>query len=633
MPEVYDSWDLAPRPFTPRNRLYAPPPQRIGNGFVESLSSYVVRLAEAHAVSTGDLVRHELSRHTSPPLVVYSHGINGLGGSAARWVKVLETATGRSDLRYLTLLPFKNLFPRRALLRTRRAWCPECYQEMTATGTVYEPLVWYLKFVEVCSQHRRRLATTCYRCHQPLRPLHGGSRTGRCFWCGMDLGREGSGPSLKTSVSEPTNYQLWMADAMGQLLAHAPALQAEILADRVRHLLSAYADEFAEGNCAAVAETAQLHYNVVYSWFYEGRMPQAGNLLGVWYRLKLPVSLIFSPDSEQPLQQESGQPTIKIERKHKSTPSRRREQVRRALAAALDEQPPPSLAEVARRLGYLTRRALRYADPALCAQIAANYRQSEYGRCRRNRGAKPICELSQVRRILENHLNAEGRIPPLLRIAASLGYAGDGYVWHKFPELCRALSAKIARQKAERMAAIESIFEWALQEVPPPPLREVYRRIGLSSAHMRRAYPLTMGEKLKARRREYAEACRTELREKLKAALNETPPPPPREIYVRLGITEGFARHNFPELRRAIIMRHRQYRHQQSLTRQEAVRQEIRAIVGSLHEQGVCPSLGRVTSLLKNESLLKWQVLRQTVKDARRALGTNSNLPVPEPLA
>ena len=86
MQQDFESWDLAPRALSPRSRLYAPAPEGIGTAFVESLASYVTRLAEAHAVSAADLVRRELSRHTSPPLVFYSHGINGLGESAARWV-------------------------------------------------------------------------------------------------------------------------------------------------------------------------------------------------------------------------------------------------------------------------------------------------------------------------------------------------------------------------------------------------------------------------------------------------------------------------------------------------------------------------------------------------------------------
>ena len=69
---IYEPCDLAVKPVTARSRLYSLPPIGLGTALVESLSSYVVRLAEAHAVSAADLVRRELSRHTNPPLVFYS---------------------------------------------------------------------------------------------------------------------------------------------------------------------------------------------------------------------------------------------------------------------------------------------------------------------------------------------------------------------------------------------------------------------------------------------------------------------------------------------------------------------------------------------------------------------------------
>ena len=325
---------------------------------------------------------------------------------------------------------------------------------------------------------------------------------------------------------------------------------------------------------------------------------------------------------DEPLLREArGQAKIKIERERKVRPRRSREQIRKALEGVLDEQ-PRSLNEVARTLGYTTAAPLRHADPAVCAHIVTNYRRSGRSPWWSRRGTKPICELAQAQKVLEDHLRAEDRIPPLHRITASLGYANEGYLRGKFPELCRALAAKIARQRAERVAAIEPAFERALQENPPPTIREVCRRIGLSVSHVRKAYASDLCDILKARRREYAEACRAELLNKLKAVLNETPPAPPREVYARLGITESIAIHNFPELRRAIIVRHRQYRHQQSCARQEAVRQEIRAIVHGLHEQGVCPSVMRVWGLVKSRSLLKWKVFAEAVHDARKALST-----------
>jgi TniQ len=280
MQPVFESWNLSPRALSPRNRLYAPAPEGMGTAFVESLSGYIVRLAEAHAVTTGDLIHRELFLHASPPLVLPtgSYRINGLENRAARWVKPVEKATLRSDLRYLTLLPFHHLLPTSLLLRKNRAWCSECYAEMAATRTVYEPLLWCLRLVEACPRHRRFLVTTCSRGCQSLRTLYGASRAGRCPKCGVELSEKPRETAYETSDPVPTEYQLWVADAWGQLLAHAPEMQPEILPDRVREVLVACTETFARGIRAAVAETVQCYGQIFGRWFNGRSRPRADNL-------------------------------------------------------------------------------------------------------------------------------------------------------------------------------------------------------------------------------------------------------------------------------------------------------------------------------------------------------------------
>src|SRR6266516_4731027 len=118
MPSVFEAWDLAVQPITARSRqsrLYSLAPIGIGTAFVEGLSGYVMRLADAHAVSTGSFIAKELSRVHLGRANLANLGrfwatINGVGDSAKRWVEGLENLTLRSDLRSLTLLPFERLF-------------------------------------------------------------------------------------------------------------------------------------------------------------------------------------------------------------------------------------------------------------------------------------------------------------------------------------------------------------------------------------------------------------------------------------------------------------------------------------------------------------------------------------------
>src|SRR5260370_4853733 len=65
---IFDSWDCTPPILPPRSRLYAIEPIGIGTPFVQSLSGYVARLADAHAVSVGHLLVRELSALVSTPL-------------------------------------------------------------------------------------------------------------------------------------------------------------------------------------------------------------------------------------------------------------------------------------------------------------------------------------------------------------------------------------------------------------------------------------------------------------------------------------------------------------------------------------------------------------------------------------
>lgn len=625
MQQAFESWDLALPPMRPRSRLYSPAPAGIGTAFVESLSGYVVRLAEAHTVSTGDLVRRELSRYARLPLVFYSNDVNGLEERAARWVRAVETATLRSDLRYLTLLPFQNLFPRPVMLRKTRAWCPECYQAMAATEPIYEPLLWCLELVKVCPQHHRLLATTCSHCNRSLPPICAASRTGRCSRCGMWLGCTLGRSANETSNQVPMEYQLWVADAMGQLLARASEAQPESLWGRIREILAACTQNFAEGNRAAMADTVRCNRNVISDWLNGSTRPRIDNFFRAWFRLKLPVSLIFSMNWAEIVGQGDGQPTVKIKRARKVAPKRRPEQIQAALKKALKEEPPPSLSEVARGMGYSTTTRLRQVARALSSQIVIKHRRSGRSYWWVRRGAKPICELSHVKKVLQGHLNAEGQIPPLDRIAASLGYAIDQSLRQKFPELCRALSAKLTSQREARVAAIEPALEQALQETPPPSVREICQRVGFSAGCVLKAHAPVLYERLKVRRRDYADAFRTEIENKLRAVLNEAPLPPPQEVYVRLGITEAICIYNFPELRRAIVARYRQYRAQHSQARREAVREEIRAIVRQLHMQGVCPSFPRVVGLLKGAPLGDWKLLHEFVNSARTELACKCN--------
>ena len=151
--EECEAWDAGASLLPPVTRLYHLPPIGLGTPMVESLTGYVVRLAEEHCVSAGVLYRKEIRALAAKGNIFtfrvtnnagYStHTINGLGSPAADFVRAMETLTGRRDLSCLTLLAWRWVLCSYSLLRRCRAWCERCfYAWQEAKQPIYEPLLW-----------------------------------------------------------------------------------------------------------------------------------------------------------------------------------------------------------------------------------------------------------------------------------------------------------------------------------------------------------------------------------------------------------------------------------------------------------------------------------------------------------
>ena len=171
----YETWDGGNPLLPPVTYLYHFPPIGLGTPMVESLTGYIVRLAEAHCVSAGVLYSKAIKALADKGNIFsfrikdqagYSiHTINGFGTPAADFVRALATLTGRRDLSFLTLLTWGGGLPSHSLLRRCRAWCESCFYAWRETNQpIYEPLLWTLQEVTVCPYHRRVLRQACPHC-------------------------------------------------------------------------------------------------------------------------------------------------------------------------------------------------------------------------------------------------------------------------------------------------------------------------------------------------------------------------------------------------------------------------------------------------------------------------------------
>ena len=230
----YEAWELRTDRLASRSYLYSLLPIGRGGPLVESLTSYIQRLAEAHAVETGALVNHELRLRvpfakgnrpgqipSMPPYPFYleAYRLNGTGDRTRLWVAALEELTQVRRLDVLTILPWADAIDCRHLLRTNRAWCSSCYEAWLSSGhPVYEPLLWMLQVVTVCSDHLQSLDCLCPVCGRKQYVLSYKARPGHCSRCQSWLGRAHVADIEGHYVAE----DLQTAEMVADLLTAAP---------------------------------------------------------------------------------------------------------------------------------------------------------------------------------------------------------------------------------------------------------------------------------------------------------------------------------------------------------------------------------------------------------------------------
>ena len=433
-PVVCAEWDLA-RPAIPsRSRLYSLEPIGIGTPWTESLTSYVSRLADAHSVRVRELVVYELlpflgrshladARNANLLTAFWrreSRALNGTRTLAANLVRGLEVLTGRCDLRFLTLLTWTAVLPRAELQKPTRAWCPTCFAEWRQSGRVaYDPLLWTLAPVTFCPIHRQRLHVVCPfpDCVRPSPWLGSRSRPGCCARCGRWLGSaetRGAGVKERPAQVDSGQVHVWTFHAIGELIASAPGLpeppRREVLVRGLQRSLRSVA----EGH-KALARQLGVTDMTVFAWRKGRTIPSLWCLLLVSSCLGIsPLRLVLDDVVEdwQTLGSRAT-PETRLDRPPRGRTKINPEAVRSALAAILgnEEVPPPSLREVAERIGQ-TYVNLRNHVPELSRLIAARFRSYQEAQ-----GARTRARMRDEIRQAAIQLHRQGHYPSNNRVA------------------------------------------------------------------------------------------------------------------------------------------------------------------------------------------------------------------------
>ena len=153
------------------------------------------------------------------------------------------------------------------------------------------------------------------------------------------------------------------------------------------------------------------------------------------------------------------------------------EVIKSALEFALKENSPPSLAEIARQLGYKSSQPIQKHFPLLYKALAKKRREPESHR------------REQIKVELEQALSSD---PPISldAIAKKLDYRTDAVLRTKYPKLCRKIRDRYAKYKRTQfMLRVKHEVESVLVESPPPPFKVAPGRVGVSDSFLRTHFP------------------------------------------------------------------------------------------------------------------------------------------------
>jgi len=622
-PFIYPSWEQASgNSIPPRSHLYHLAPVGLGTALVESLTSYVARLAEAHDVSIGTLVtrevlpkvREEFRRHEYKIPAIKStflydaHTLNGVAQRSQDWVVVLEQLTGACGLGYLTMGTWRQVISGADLLRRRRAWCPVCLEDWrSANQQVYEPLLWGLREVAVCPTHACPLADRCPHCGGDQHVISAKVKPGHCGRCRHWLGMQ------TTATNKPSDIggRVALAESVGELLAIAPTLAQPPVCETLLHNLKLCILELADGSMNRFVAATGISYDILMDW---DRISERNvrlvhlcricTLVGISPRLFVCERLSLNDFDYERARNAVAQKTSHIK------PRRSMHHLRPALEQAARAPEGRCLRDVANELGYTSLQSLRRREPELCDRICPK-------RSRRKivPDVLPLTRPFPSKETIKNAIAAALRAavsPPLKVIARELGFRTDSSLYIRFPKLCQALVEKHARDRTDNIERCRQRVVAAAEQTPPPTLKEVAAQVGVTDSILNHRYP-DLCEKIVARASERKALELARQRREFLVALDEPMFPSAEALSARIGIGLKHFGKLHPDLYAQYRERSDEARRLAHANRRATFETEIRSAAIELIDRGLYPSRKRVLRAIPNPSMRHSRILSHQV--------------------
>lgn len=375
----------------PRSILHALAPYGLNTSEVESMTSYMCRLAHSHSMATHDLVQWVLlhfGQHASGKFLWHQRNFSGASLENERWAVWLAQLTGVGDLDRLTLLPWRHLVATPGLIPRSDRWCPCCFAQDKAAGREpYLRLAWEVAPVAVCSRHATRLVLTCPHCSRGnVRNRSAIVIPGYCTVCHQFLGHGKGEPA--------TEDELWISAQIGKMLHTVPQVAPEGLVDLIKMII----DHMGESKVSTFAKRFGLSKSGVWHWINKGVVPGIRAWLTIALHGEIDLDRLFAGDLEgwapHPL---SRQKTLDLPKAYRAGIRSRVldwPDIRRQLREMLQLSTPVSINEAGRMVG-VGRKHLYLRANAQARAITARHTQYR-AQIRKQREEQLVARIGEV---------------------------------------------------------------------------------------------------------------------------------------------------------------------------------------------------------------------------------------------
>ena len=360
--------------------MYSLKPIGIEGPYIESLTSYLIRISKAHQVYPSSLISYVIAPILNKEFLIYSTDrggnrfydgaktMNGFGSNALDMVGALEKLTKVKQLDILTFASIKEVVPLRYLLKKYFSWCSVCYEEQLKTGdAIYNPLLWSLEMVNTCSKHKCKLEIECFLCHKRIPILHRKSQNGYCPYCNEWLGRE----TDRSKHSDENDFDYKITLMAEQIIKHKEQIEISASKHQVIRNLNRLVDTYTEGNMQEFARNLNLAKTTLWDWCNGKVLPPLSRVLEICYLFNIsPVSFYI-----EDININKGQIAFNAGAYSKDTKKR---EIKFDYDTALSilqkyahhSDSTVSMNELAKQLGY-SKRTLYKHFPNLCKVISA----------------------------------------------------------------------------------------------------------------------------------------------------------------------------------------------------------------------------------------------------------------------